>query len=247
VWDLSTTKVRSSRALHKGRLYSLAFCPGGKALISTSFDEDAKRFEAKYCDIKEDKDRLVAQGAVAALSATAVSLNGKLLAIAHPVGNNDRDPDDPGQVILWDVASGKELRHLNGHTGWINRVTFTPDGAALASGGADKTIRLWDVASGEEKMTLHGHAQYIGAVSISPDGRLLASSDLDGMIKLWDISNGKERASFQADPSRGEYLHVFHTETTFLAYSQDGKTLVSGHGTAKYWDVAKVLEQYGKK
>jgi WD40 repeat protein len=55
-----------------------------------------------------------------------------------------------GTIRLWDLASGRELRRLEGHTDGVISVAFAPDGRSLASGSWDKTIRLWDVASGKE-------------------------------------------------------------------------------------------------
>ena len=37
---------------------------------------------------------------------------------------------------------------LQGYTDSVRAIAFSPDGATLAYGGVDQTVRLWDVASG---------------------------------------------------------------------------------------------------
>jgi WD40 repeat protein len=63
----------------------------------------------------------------------ALSADGKTLATAS------------GQVVvLWDSATGKELRRLEGHTGTVRSLAFTADGRTLASEADDNCIRLWN-------------------------------------------------------------------------------------------------------
>src|ERR1700684_2806085 len=40
------------------------------------------------------------------------------------------------------------LSTLNGHTGRVSVICFSPDGIRLASGSDDRTVRLWDVQTG---------------------------------------------------------------------------------------------------
>ena len=91
-------------------------------------------------------------------------------------------------IRLWDVSTGQEKATLQGHTGSVWSVSFSPDGQTLASSSGDETIRLWDVSTGQEKATLQGHTGWVWSVSFSPDGQTLASGSGDGTILLWDMA-----------------------------------------------------------
>jgi len=91
-----------------------------------------------------------------------------------------------GEVQLWDVAVGKEIRSFRGHQDRVNCVAISPDGRMLATGAPDKTLRLWEVASGEERRRIRGHEGFVNSVDFSPDGKLLAAASDDAPIFIWD-------------------------------------------------------------
>jgi WD40 repeat protein len=52
-------------------------------------------------------------------------------------------------IKLWEAATGKLLATLQGHTGNVYSVAWSPDGKTLASAPDDRTVKLWDVAAGK--------------------------------------------------------------------------------------------------
>jgi WD40 repeat protein len=128
-------------------------------------------------------------------------------------------------VILWDAATGKEIRQFRGHRDNVDALAFSADGKRIATGGADKTVRLWKVETGVEIQVFTGHTATVLAVAYSPDGRQLASEAQDETIRLWDIETGNEVRRLPGHTSQG---------TSNLRYSPDGQLLAAvGGGVGK--------------
>ncbi|MFO1497005.1 MAG: serine/threonine-protein kinase, partial [Verrucomicrobiota bacterium] len=94
-------------------------------------------------------------------------------------------------VRLYERASSRE-RALTGHRDFISGLAFSPDGALLASGSVDGTIRLWDTATGQSCATLFGHMQEATDVAFSNDGRTLASVGFGEAARLWHLATSRE-------------------------------------------------------
>src|ERR1044071_9013921 len=89
----------------------------------------------------------------------------------------------------------KLLRTLRGHTGYIGRIAWSPDGRLLASPSEDKTLRLWDAETGKLALVLEGEDRIHNAI-FDPSGLTLASGSSSRagqmrMVTLWEVTSGK--------------------------------------------------------
>jgi WD40 repeat protein len=76
---------------------------------------------------------------------------------------------------------------IEGHTGGVRSVAYSPDGARIVSGSEDRTIRVWDAHTGKQLAVLEGHKYRVMSVAFSPDGKRITSKDLYGDGLVWNV------------------------------------------------------------
>jgi WD40 repeat protein len=110
----------------------------------------------------------------------------------------------------------------------VRCLAYSPDGALLASGSDDQTVRLWDVGKTKSAHQFkHDWTAY--TLAFSPDGTRHLSGGADGTVRLRDVATGSEPAANRCHQSW----------VTGVAFAPDGMTAAasSADGTIVVWDM----------
>lgn len=112
-----------------------------------------------------------------------------------------RERSESTQVSDVPTVAGVKLLHtLEGHTSWIGRIAWSPDGKWLASPSGDGTIRLWSADNGQFIRSLIGHQKPVTSVAFNSTSSTLASASDDGTISQWSVPSGRKLRSILVSP-----------------------------------------------
>ncbi|KAG8725035.1 hypothetical protein FRC09_009635 [Ceratobasidium sp. 395] len=227
IWDAQPNQISGQLCAsgHLGVITSVVYSPNGARIVSGSDDKTICFWDARTGQIVGEpmKSEVV-------ISSVAYSPDGEYIASGSgsPLpGSTSRRYD----IYIWDLRTGNaRAKPLDGHTGPVTSIAYSPDGAKIASASEDKTIRLWDVHEGRMVgQPFEGHTSPINSIAYSPGGECLVSGSNDCTVRIWEVSTGQAAL----EPLTG------HTHFVYcVTFSPNGKYVVSccHVSTIRIWD-----------
>jgi len=171
IWDARTGRLRL-RLGGLGSMYGLS--PDGRAAL-TRHDDDT----IQLWDTTTGVCRWELHGVNGAMPAS-ISADGQTVAMAR--GDTGTWED----IGIWDLATGREIRTLTGHTGRVESLSWSSEGRWLLSGGNDGTARLWELDSGRCLRTFSSTASWKQEVLMEPDSGHAVAAD-EEMVRWWTL------------------------------------------------------------
>ncbi|WP_371164112.1 NACHT domain-containing protein [Buchananella felis] len=205
--------IPSTLTGHTDRVAFGAYSPDGTTILTTSWDNTARIWDATT-----DQALHTLTGHTSPVAFGAYS----------PDGTTILTTSEDGTARIWDATTGQALHTLTGHTDWVAFGAYSPDGTTILTTSEDGTARIWDATTGQALHTLTGHTDRVAFGAYSPDGTTILTTSEDGTARTWDATTGQA-------------LHTLTGHTSpvaFGAYSPDGTTILttSADATARTWD-----------
>jgi WD40 repeat protein len=221
VWDLAQGLEMVTPRGHAGPVVAIAFTARSNDLVSCGLDASVRCWQTGSG--KEQASFALPQE----LRSAALSPNGQLIAwwTQQEIGS----PWDGATtcVGLLELPAGKRQTSLarTDSGGLIRPVAISADALVLASGGFDVAhachgIRLWDAGSLRPRGFLPFRKSFPISLAFGQGSHIIAAGGNDSLIRIWDLATGEELAAISGHPG----------PVTCLAFTLDGKTLVSANG-----------------
>jgi RNA polymerase sigma factor (sigma-70 family) len=248
VWETARGTLRRTWETGEKRLIQLAFAPDGKSLFTLAPGGHA----ASVWEVATGRRLRLSPGKLAANFYPAGGVN-KIedeFALVSPgwkyLAYQRRDAPGNRWIHLMDLATGKVLSRIDaGGFGGTQTFCFSPDDKRLFwEHIKGRGIVVSDVTTGQGLRRLGDHGPRYQdspfdpavAIACSPDGKKIAVCRWAHTIELWDLASGK-RTDPVGKPTRAqtrEYAldSLGARVPAALAFSRDGKTLVTSLGGA---------------
>ncbi|MBX5458963.1 MAG: PD40 domain-containing protein [Thermogemmatispora sp.] len=127
--------------------------------------------------------------------AAAWSPDGRFLAYVVVKPSQKSDSTSPGQVVVREVRTGRQVLVLNGsfhiEFGQLGEVVYphslawSPDGRYLVTVGQGAEVQVWEVGRQRLALSYRGHRDLVQAVAWAPNGQWIASAGEDGTVQIW--------------------------------------------------------------
>jgi periodic tryptophan protein 2 len=134
IWNVSSGFCVVTFKEHLGPITGVKFIGfgQGKAILSSSLDGTVRAHDL----LRYKNFRTLTSPTSVQFSSLTADLSGEIVCAGS---------QDPFQIYVWSLQTGKLLEILSGHEGPISCLAFSSSTSTLASGSWDGTLKLWNV------------------------------------------------------------------------------------------------------
>jgi WD40 repeat protein/serine/threonine protein kinase len=140
-----------------------------------------------------------------------------------------------GDASIWEIPTGKRLRHLHELEGKIEHIAFSPDGGSVVTAGGNGYEQVWDAAAGTLRAEFKSHRGRVLWSEFDPTSKFVASAGVDGVV-ISDVATGMPVSTLEGPQNLVLSAHFDPSSLRVVAASWDG--------TARVWGASPSYRQW---
>jgi hypothetical protein len=196
---------------HEGAIRSLAFLPASGVFYSSGGDGKILRWDlngnTKSYRILIDNNFIN--------RSMAISPNGRWLACGTTTSG----------IQLFNLnTANTNPSILQGHKGWVEALSFTPDSKGLYSASTDMKIIYWDLIAGTNSLFITLNNDKVKCLAVSPSGSYVFGGTDGGKLIRWNMDTKEETVVFNSD-NNSIYAIAINSTGSRIAFVDKNGTL----------------------
>ena len=234
-WNTATGEIQHDYRGHRLPIAGIAVNQNGQRLATCALAKRGDEWTGELSVWDVDTGTRLHEFSNEPIAGLALSANGNRLAGANLAG----------QIIVWDLVSGRELWRQRAaknadddelYPVWIFGIAFSPDGQTLATGGfVDGVVRMWKAETGQPHLSPLETRPSLTGVTFTPDGRRVVAAGYDSEIRMWDVATG-QLAIVLPPPTGPRPGDIAFTARPVFSQRNQRMAMIEWRGFVAAWD-----------
>jgi WD40 repeat protein/serine/threonine protein kinase len=133
-----------------------------------------------------------------------------------------------GDASIWEIPTGRRLRHLREVGDPVDALAYASDGQLVVTASRDGTEHVWYTATGHLQSQLNPRHSRIFAVEFDRTSQLVLAANADGTVVVADAALGLQVTVLEGPQNETRVAHFDPRAPRVIGASRDG--------TARVWD-----------
>lgn len=173
VWSVNGANPIKTILGNGANFYGVEFMPSG-ALVTGTLKEGVRIYTPRTYELASALTLPGGQGA------NGIALN--------RAGTQAVSAGRDGHVAVWNIPQRARANTLRGHSDWVMKAAYSPNGRLVATSSNDMSVIVWDLRSMQAIKKIDDQS-FVGApVAFTGDGRFLVTANSSGAPQVHTIN-----------------------------------------------------------